>query len=694
MGILSSLFSGISGLDVHGNAMSVVGNNIANLNTIGFKGSRVEFADALSQSIGGALGTSQIGRGVQLSSVSPGFIQGSFETTNRPTDLALDGEGFFLARDSSSGGTFYTRAGEFFFNVDSYLINPNGLFLQGWAIDSSGVRGALGDINVSVVSSQPQATTSGTGSNRGVEMAVNLDADSVPPATAGYTQSTADVTDSFRIVLGTNDDIIFEETNGTDITATIAPGTYTGSTLAAAIETALEVLGVSDYTVSYNATTDRFTITSDGSGGGGILDIEWDNAGSTAAATLGFSAAAEDTGALSYSGDTAVAFNIISGTGATDNDTFGITVNGTGASLAITVPAGVYTGVTLAAAIQTAINADTNFNPTPDDIPDVTVDYGVTRTDRFTITSGQFGRTITGATPVTSSIDVTAGANDLLAAVGMTSDTPVDSTNTFDITNPASTSNFSTSLSIFDSLGNSHTLTIYFRKIAAGSWEWFGTVDGGEITPGQLDALNNPQVSGTAWVGSYGTLNFGTNGTLTDDITTTSGFDFAGATQNQIIGFDFGTGTSEATGASGTGLDGTTQFAGVSTVISQSQDGYGAGSLRSVSVGSDGIIVGSFSNGQTQNIAQVALATFASDQGLSAVGRNLFAETSVSGQPIIGQANTSGFGSITSNSLELSNVDLATEFVNMIKYQQGFMANSRVISTTDRLLTELVNLGR
>jgi flagellar hook protein FlgE len=319
------------------------------------------------------------------------------------------------------------------------------------------------------------------------------------------------------------------------------------------------------------------------------------------------------------------------------------------------------------------------------------VDYGVTTPNRFTITSGQFGSTIGGTA---SEITVGTGTNDILATIGMGGGLTSSVTDTFDVTNPASTSNFSTSLSIFDSLGDSHTLTVYFRKIATGLWEWFGAVDGGDITSGQVDVLDNPQVGGTAWIGAYGTLGFGTDGKLIDDVTTTSRFDFADATQNQVIGFEFGSGTNEVDGVNGTGLDGTTQFAGISTVLSQSQDGYGPGSLQSVSIGEDGIIVGSFTNGQTQDIAQIALAKFVSNQGLSAIGRNLFAETAISGQPTIGQAGRSGLGNITSNSLELSNVDLATEFVNMIKYQQGFMASSRIITTTDRLLTELVNIGR
>ena len=113
-----------------------------------------------------------------------------------------------------------------------------------------------------------------------------------------------------------------------------------------------------------------------------------------------------------------------------------------------------------------------------------------------------------------------------------------------------------------------------------------------------------------------------------------------------------------------------------------------------MSTNSDGIISGLFNNGQSDNLFQVALADFLSPVGLSRVGQNLFAESGQSGQPIVGAANTGGFGGILGSSLELSNVDLASEFVTMIQTQQAFQAAARVITTTDDLLTETVNLVR
>ncbi|MBW2266898.1 MAG: flagellar hook-basal body complex protein, partial [Deltaproteobacteria bacterium] len=138
----------------------------------------------------------------------------------------------------------------------------------------------------------------------------------------------------------------------------------------------------------------------------------------------------------------------------------------------------------------------------------------------------------------------------------------------------------------------------------------------------------------------------------------------------------------------------TSQFASSSTTIFQSANGYGAGDLQSVSVGTDGAITGQYSNGEVIPLYQVALAKFQNQNGLYKVGGNLFKETRISGVPITGTAGANGLGNISSNSLEQSNVDIATEFVKMITTQRGFQANSKIITVTDQMLAELIALKR
>ncbi len=158
----------------------------------------------------------------------------------------------------------------------------------------------------------------------------------------------------------------------------------------------------------------------------------------------------------------------------------------------------------------------------------------------------------------------------------------------------------------------------------------------------------------------------------------------------QEIDVNFGESTTEG----GSGLDGTTQYADSSATFSQTQDGFPAGSLSGVTIASDGLISGIFSNGEIKALARLALAMFNSPWGLEKKGDNIWAETIKSGNVSVGLPGTAGRGTIASNSLEQSNVDIATEFVKMIAAQRAFQANAKMITTSDELLNEVVNLKR
>jgi len=424
---LSSLYTGISGLAAYSQAMSVIGDNIANVNTVGFKASRISFEDIFSQSLVGATGRFQIGRGVQVASIQRIFSQSTFQTTSSATDLAIDGDGFFIV--SRNGTTFYTRAGQFYLDEQGYLINHRNYVLQGWMLDDTGaITSVLQDINLSNISSAPKATTR-------VSLHVNLD-----------------------------------------------------------------------------------------------------------------------------------------------------------------------------------IN-----------------------------------------TPILSG--------------------------SFDVDDPVNTSNYMAPVTVYDATGNAHLVNIYFRKQDNDTWEWHAILDGGELEGGT--AGQNTEVAN-------GTLDF-TDGRLqTETINQAFTARFFGTSSDQAIELDFG----ESIDEGGNGLDGSTEFAGGSTTKFLSQDGYAPGNLISIQIDNRGVISGVFSNGRSRPVFQIALARFMSPWGLTSMGGNLFAETTHSGPPIVGEAGSSGLGQINSNSLELSNVDLATEFVEMIKTQQAFQANSRVITTTDQMLQEIVNLKR
>ena len=163
-------------------------------------------------------------------------------------------------------------------------------------------------------------------------------------------------------------------------------------------------------------------------------------------------------------------------------------------------------------------------------------------------------------------------------------------------------------------------------------------------------------------------------------------FNFSnGASPNQPIDLVFGP-------QSGGGT--TTQYPIASTTDFQTQDGYPPGTLTSISVNTDGIISGTYSNGQIIDLYQITLASFNNPQGLTREGGNLYSETLESGVPYTNAPGEGGLGNINANSLEQSNVDLATEFVKMIVAERGYQANSKVITTTDEMLQELMQIKR
>ena len=183
MSILSSIFTGVSGLNSNGQALSVIGDNIANVNTVGFKGSRMAFGDILSQSLTGLSGTSQVGRGVAVNGVTAMFTQGSFQNTSSGLDIAVDGEGFFMV--DNNGATNYTRAGNFQLDQNGNVVTPSGAVLQGYLADATGnITGQIGNIQLLANANLPQATSTAT-------LAVNLDSGSAVPAAAWATTWTA-----------------------------------------------------------------------------------------------------------------------------------------------------------------------------------------------------------------------------------------------------------------------------------------------------------------------------------------------------------------------------------------------------------------------------------------------------------------------------------------------------------------------
>jgi len=244
-------------------------------------------------------------------------------------------------------------------------------------------------------------------------------------------------------------------------------------------------------------------------------------------------------------------------------------------------------------------------------------------------------------------------------------------------------SSYSTQATIYDSLGASHNVTFTYTKSATNTWGYSVSIPPGDLNP----------IKGVAQTGilATGTLTFNGNGTLIGPV------DAKGNLEN-ITGIPI---TGFADGASDMTfnwnlLNGTTpiisQLAGASSTSSIQQDGASSGTLVNFNIGSDGIISGSFSNGKTAILGQIALASFADEQGLSHNGNNDFSPTLASGQPTIGGPGTGGLGSISGGALEQSNVDIATEFANLIVAQRSYEANARVVTTFDQIAQDTIAL--
>src|SRR5574343_155924 len=236
------------------------------------------------------------------------------------------------------------------------------------------------------------------------------------------------------------------------------------------------------------------------------------------------------------------------------------------------------------------------------------------------------------------------------------------------------TYNYSNAVTIYDSLGNAHTLTMYFVKTGAGAWDVHTQVDG-------TSEANTP--------GSPIQLQFDSSGALTTTMPA-GGFsvdldgvstDLNGTNLNSAAPLSFN-------------LDftGSTQFGSNFAIASKTQDGYASGQLSSLTIGGDGVIQGVYSNGQTRNLAQIVLANFQNPNGLMAIGNNSYLETADSGQALVGAPDSGNLGVLQSGAVEDSNVDLTGELVAMIVQQRNYQANAQSIKTQDQIMQTLVNI--
>ncbi|HET9188188.1 MAG TPA: flagellar hook protein FlgE, partial [Acidothermaceae bacterium] len=285
-----------------------------------------------------------------------------------------------------------------------------------------------------------------------------------------------------------------------------------------------------------------------------------------------------------------------------------------------------------------------------------------TRSLRLPLTSG--------APRATTGIDIAA---NLPSDAEVIPDSPrysADAPYVFDKSNPL-TYNQSTSTTVYDSVGNPHAATIYYVRTSAAtsasptsSWDAHVFVGDTELTPASGSPLQ---------------LTFDTAGKLTTptDVVAFDALPVDGA-DPMILTLDHG--------------DATTQISDPFSVATLGQDGYPAGRLDSVSVDVNGVVRASFTNGQTQALGKVVLASFANPNGLKQIGDAHYAATGTSGAPVLGEAGSAGLGNVLSGSIERSNVDITEELVNLITAQRNFQANAKAIETDSAMTQSIINI--
>ncbi|MEW6050484.1 MAG: flagellar hook-basal body complex protein [Candidatus Zixiibacteriota bacterium] len=664
--MMASLYAGVSGLKNHQVKMNVIGDNIANVNTIGYKPGRVNFQEALVQNYKGAGrpnavtgGTNplQLGLGMQVATIDNLFLQGGLETTGQITDLALQGSGFFILGDNNNN-RFYTRNGAFGFDADSNLVDPaTGLFVMGKMADSTGVIPSLattGRIQLPFGQQDPARATDI------VTLANNLDASAttsraslVDAGGSGVVSVSGTATNG---VGGTHSISITgsQALNSTATGASVGNDGSGGVVPNLGLTMTLGSLGVTDFT-NYGFSVD----------GGTMQVVTGLNANSTIADLLNATNQIEGITTELISGQVRVTrtkagapadYNFVSTQG------LYTAVPGPGADTGNII--GVIFGAN-GTTVQSAGGAASTYVATDTFTPDQ--GYGAALGPQISTLDLVFDQStgmVIGLSGLgEGGVEIEAGPGGLTATGG--NDLLVQTEPTV----------HSTSINVYDSLGGKHTMSIeFYKSLVKNRWEWSASMLGNEgITSGQR-----------------GYVSFNGDGSLNT-------FDYFGGASSIQISPNNGAGAMSVALDVGTpgAFDGLTGFAsGTHTAALIGQNGYGLGILEKVSIDQTGNISGIFSNGVTRVLAQILLADFTNQAGLRKAGRSLYQPSANSGDAVEGVAGATISGDITSGALESSAVDIAQEFTNMITAQRGFQANARIITTSDNMLDELVNLKR
>ncbi|MGP1580256.1 MAG: flagellar hook protein FlgE [Wolinella sp.] len=714
--MLRSMWSGVSGMQVHQVGLDVEGHNISNVNTMGFKYSRANFADMLSQinhiatpPYGGLGGQNDysVGLGATVNSTTKIFSQGSMTETGSITDLGIGGDGFFVVSGDGGRTHAYTRNGAFTFDAKGNLVNNEGQIVQGWVKDlASNCDSCCSDealrnvvdttrpirgINIDPRLTIPAKATSNVtldakltsgDKTKNLDCAHALDStsatasDGLVPRYDSSGRRIEKAEDIGALFNGAGDAMRLREGQGVWVS-------YKQSVVK---KNVANTNAVSEITL--NGT--KITFRNDSATTGISTLVAAQNAINAKRGETGIEAFAE-AGALRLVNDNSMDGNakkkniMITGTGTgafanfsqADNNITAYKYSYTRASKADSASGLFRTTEDLRALMQQDANRVKHGGIVKDSAATVKVTmskggmFEIQNQEDGNATKDNLGITVSSYydRDVTSNVifkTVMQGLNTGVLAEG---GSPTAS-------GPFMAGKLATTIDIVDSLGNKHTLTITFRKTGPREWSFSLHVP----EPGTF-------VNGSAERPNYlegGRVTFGETGALTGMTPSTIQFNpNNGSKQLQRINLNFG--------ESGTfkGLTSTDEESATDKI---DQNGYQSGTLQDKRFNTDGVLIGKFSNGKSLALAQVALASFTNNSGLQAQGSNLYTQTGNSGEPTIGTPNTGGRGQIIPERLEASNVDLSRALTNLIIIQRGFQANSKTVTTSDQILNTLINL--
>lgn len=648
----------VSGLKAADIDLSVIGNNIANGSTTAFKNSRAIFADVYATS---NLGSDEVGSGVSLLQVAQQFNQGNIAFTNSPLDMAVNGSGFFVL--DNDGAAEYTRAGVFGLDQSGRVVNPEGKALQGFSANETGaISGNIGELTISTDNLSPRRSVE-------VDALLNLDATQSDPRETGTTVNTLGASIGVAQAGATNG--YPSETLTVTLTdSSTRQLTTTANDSASTIASNLNILPEVSATASSTAT-----LSGIGDAGGATpLTITLNNV--TIATSTGAGSITPQTIAVAINNLTSTTLRGI--TASFDNVAGTVTVNSNnGDDLSFGINATADAGDTLTVTGPTGAGVALAGNGVGTQVATVGGTVSVTLEDSAEIAS-------TGVALLGTNVVATPFLNNSFS--------PTDQ----------DTYNHSTSVTIFDSLGSPHTLSMYFVKSSAqNQWDMHVLIDG--LNVGDPNTALAPPLDQAPTQTLYN-LVFNENGTLdtsaSDDVEITfwnpvdaDGND-NGALQGQTVANGATFPITDITTNSNFVIDlsGTTQFGSDFSVNDMAQDGYATGRLSGIEITGDGVIFARYSNGQSRPLGQLALANFRNEQGLQAVGSTTWVESFSSGNPVVGLPGTAALGVVQSGALEESNVELSEELVNLIEAQRNFQANAKTIQTADAVTQAIINI--